>query len=54
MEDITFTSNVLTEVTNTDYMYIMIKEIKNEINLLISNYLVSQDQEIHDVIENTL
>ena len=32
----------------------MLKEFKNEINKLKSNYLVSQDEEIHDVTENAL
>ena len=32
----------------------MLKEFKNKINKLKNNYLVSQDEEIHDVIENAL
>ena len=34
-------------------MYKMVIEFNNEINELKSNYLVGQDEEIDDVIENT-
>ena len=51
---ITFASDFLTEVTNTNDMQKILKEFKNKINKLKNNYLVSQDEEIHDVIENAL
>ena len=49
---ISFISNFLTEVTDTDEMYKMLNEFNNEINELKSDYLAEQDQEIDDVIEN--
>ena len=49
---ISFISNFLTEVTDTDEMYKMLNEFKNEINEFKSDYLVGQDEKIDDVIEN--
>ena len=50
---ISFISNFLKEVTNTDEMYKVLNEFNNEINELKSGYLAGQDEEIDDVIENT-
>ena len=51
---ITFATIFLTEVINADDMYKMLKEFNNKIIELKSNYLVGQDEEIHDAIENVL
>ena len=45
-----FTSNFLTEVTDTDEVYKMLNEFNDEINELKSE--VGQDEEIDDVIKN--
>ena len=50
---LSFISNFLTEVTNTDEMYEIHNNFNNEINELKSEYLVGQDDEADDVIENT-
>ena len=49
---LSFISNFLTEVTNTDEMYEILNNFNNEINELKSEYLVGQDDEADDVIEN--
>ena len=49
---ISFISNFLTEVTDTDEMYKMLNEFNNEINKLKSGYLAGQNEEIDDVMEN--
>ena len=49
---ISFVYIFLTEVTDTDQMYKMLNQFKNEMNELKSDYLVWQDEEIEDVIEN--
>ena len=49
---ISFVSNFLTEVTDTDETYKMLNEFNNETNELKSDYLAGQDEEIDDVIEN--
>ena len=49
---LSFISNFLTEVTNTDEMYEILNNFSNEINELKSEYLVGQDDEADDVIEN--
>ena len=50
---ISFVSNFLTVVTNTNNMYKMLIEFDNEINELRSDYLAGQDEKI-DVIKNAL
>ena len=42
----------LTKVSDIDEMYKMLNKFNNNINELKSNYLVRQDEEIDDVIEN--
>ena len=49
---LSFISNFLTEVTNTDEMYEILSKFNNEINELKSDYLGEQDDEADDVIEN--
>ena len=49
---LSFISNFLTEVTNTDEMYEILSKFNNEINELKSDYLGGQDDEADDVIEN--
>ena len=44
----------MTEVTDTDEMYQMVNEFNSDVNELKSDYLVGQDEEIDDVIENVL
>ena len=51
---ISFIFIFLTEVTDTDGMYKMVNEFNSEVNELKSDYLVGQDEEIDDVIENAL
>ena len=51
---ISFVYNFVTEVANTDEMHKMLSEFNNETNELKSNYLVGQNEGIHDVIENAL
>ena len=51
---ISFIFIFLTEVTDTDEMYKMVNEFNSEVNELKSDYLVGQDEEIDDVIENAL
>ena len=51
---ISFISNFLTELTDTDKMHKMLNEFKNEINELKNFYLARQDEEIGEVIENAL
>ena len=51
---ISFISNFLTEVPDTDEMYKMLNGFNNEINALRSDYLARQDEEIDNVIENAL
>ena len=50
---ISFVSNFLTVVTNTNNMYKMLIEFNNEINELRSDYFAGQDEKI-DVIKNAL
>ena len=49
---ISFVSNFLTDVTDADDMYKMVKEFNNEICELKSDSLPGRDEEIDDVIEN--
>ena len=49
---ISFISNFLTEVTDTDEMYKMLNEFNNKINELKIDYLAGQCEEIDDVTEN--
>ena len=42
----------MTKVTDTDEMCKMLNEFNNGINELKNDYLVGQDEEIDDVIEN--
>ena len=49
---ISFVSNFLTEITDTDEMYKTLNEFNNELNELKSDYLARQDKEIDNVIEN--
>ena len=51
---ISFVSYLLTKVTNTDGMYKMLNEFNNKTNEVKSDYLARQNEEIDDVIENTL
>ena len=50
---ISFISNFLTEVTDTDDMFEMLNEFSNEINELKSDYFAGKNEEIDDIIENT-
>ena len=47
---ITFVSNFLTEVNNTDEIYKMLNLCNSEINELKSGYLARQDEEIDDLM----
>ena len=49
---LSFISNFLTEVTDTDEMYEILNEFNNEINELKSDYLPEQDEQLDDAIEN--
>ena len=49
---ISFISNFLTEVTDTDEMYKILNEFNNKINELKIDYLAGQCEEIDDVTEN--
>ena len=51
---ISFISNFLAEVTDTDKMHKMLNEFNNEINESKNYYLARQDEEIGEVIENAL
>ena len=50
---ISFNSNFLNKVTDTEKMYKILKEFNNEINELKSHCFARQDEDIDDVIENT-
>ena len=51
---ISFVSNFLTELTDSNEMYIMLNEFNNEIIEWKSHYLTQQDEEFDDVLENVL
>ena len=51
---ISFVSNFLTELTDSNEMYIMLNEFNNEIIDWKSHYLTQQDEEFDDVLENAL
>ena len=51
---ISFVSNFLTELTDSNEMYIMLNEFNNEIIEWKSHYLTQQDEEFDDVLENAL
>ena len=51
---ISFVSNFLTELTDSNEMYIMLNEFNNEIIEWKSHYLDQQDEEFDDVLENAL
>ena len=51
---ISFVSNFLTELTDSNEMYIMLNEFNNEIMEWKSHYLAQQDEEFDDVLENAL
>ena len=51
---ISFVSNFLTELTDSNEMYIMLNEFNNEIIEWKSHYLAQQDEEFDDVLENAL
>ena len=51
---ISFVSNFLTELTDSNEMYIMLNEFNNEIIEWKSHYLTQQDEEFGDVLENAL
>ena len=49
---ISFVSSFFTDVTDTDETYKMLNQLNNEVNELETVYLVGQDEEVGDVIEN--
>ena len=51
---ISFVSNFLTELTDSNEMYIMLNEFNNEIIEWKSHFLAQQDEEFDDVLENAL
>ena len=51
---ISFPSNFLTEVIDSDEMHKILNEFRNEINELKNEYLVGKDKKICEVIKNTL
>ena len=51
---ISFPSNFLTEVIDSDEMHKILNEFSNEINELKNEYLVGKDKKICEVIKNTL
>ena len=51
---ISFVSNFLTELADSNEMYIMLNEFNNEIIEWKSHYLTQQDEEFDDVLENAL
>ena len=51
---ISFVSNFLAELTDSNEMYIMLNEFNNEIIEWKSHYLTQQDEEFDDVLENAL
>ena len=51
---LSFVSNFLTELTDSNEMYIMLNEFNNEIIEWKSHYLTQQGEEFDDVLENAL